>query len=785
MDRSIRFLIVFILLVPPLVFFTDLTRNPYYFQIVLLNSCTALAAALWLAQGLRGKKLTVYSTPLDVPLLAFFAAATLSIIAVYAANVNEPYLRYSIFSEGSKRWLFLLVNVVLVFFIAAFYSDDDHRSLYVHVPLIVGGVAAAYGILQYRGVELIWPKVLNPFGGRSVSTFGNPNFLSSYLVLLFPPAFAYFLKTERGMRRALYGMLLLVYAGGMLCTLTRSSWLGVSVGMLFFALLLFFHDRQFFMKRFRWGVIAAAALLLTAVFWPKSPVEGYHPSVIERLAESKKAAGEYYAPWHQRRLIWSCAWHMVAENPVLGKGWGCFELYYPFYQGRHLFVEAYRNFRTHANNTHNEALEIWSQTGTIGMGIYLWFLVTLFTAAFKTMRGAERGRKLLAMALIASIAGMLTDNLLNVSLHFAVPGFLYWWFAGILAGLSRGSGRTVRLEDGIRKAAAAAGIVFAGFIIMIYIGHLKAEIHYFKGFKFSKQNDIRRAIPELEAAHRFQRFEVNNNYELANACARAHDIARALAYYEESLRANAGYDEIYFNMATVLAQKGDLSRSLREYTRALYINPISQEAYVVMSSIMLQDMQRYRSALIPLLAQGTLLFPGNKEMWNNLGYVHAISGNRDGAAAAYGKALELDPSFGMAKKNLESLTGRAFKAPAVNGTDLLMSRAEKAVSEKDWEKARPLLERLAQQNPDDPKIRLYLGNVYFTLGSLEPAVAQYSAALAASSNNVAALGNRALAYMAMRRYTEARRDFAGLLEREPENSLAREKLAEIDRVLSK
>ena len=334
MDRSIRFLIIFILAVPPLVFFTDLTRNPYYFQIVLLNACTVLVAALWLVQGVRKKSLTVYSSPLNIPLWSFLAVATLSLMAVYAVNIHEPYLRYSIFSEGSKRWLFLLVNAILVFHAAVFFSDDEHRSLYVHVPLMVGGVAAVYGILQYQGIEIIWSKVLNPFGGRSVSTFGNPNFLSSYLVLLFPPVVAYFLKTESGAKRLGYGLLLLAYTGGLLCTLTRSSWLGVSVGMLLFAVFLFVFDRKLFLKRIRWGLAATFVLGLMVVFWPKSPVEGYHPSVIERLTESKKAAGSYYAPWHQRRLIWSCAWHMVTEYPVLGKGWGCFELNYPFYQGR-------------------------------------------------------------------------------------------------------------------------------------------------------------------------------------------------------------------------------------------------------------------------------------------------------------------------------------------------------------------------------------------------------------------------------------------------------------------
>ena len=51
---------------------------------------------------------------------------------------------------------------------------------FFHLIFAVSTLAAAYGILQYFQVEIIWPKLLNPYGNRSVSTFGNPNFISSY-----------------------------------------------------------------------------------------------------------------------------------------------------------------------------------------------------------------------------------------------------------------------------------------------------------------------------------------------------------------------------------------------------------------------------------------------------------------------------------------------------------------------------------------------------------------------------------------------------------------------------
>src|SRR6185436_13959040 len=48
------------------------------------------------------------------------------------------------------------------------------------VALGVAFLSGVYGIAQYLGMEMIWPRTVNPYGGRSVWTFGNPNFVSSY-----------------------------------------------------------------------------------------------------------------------------------------------------------------------------------------------------------------------------------------------------------------------------------------------------------------------------------------------------------------------------------------------------------------------------------------------------------------------------------------------------------------------------------------------------------------------------------------------------------------------------
>ncbi|MHB9155178.1 MAG: tetratricopeptide repeat protein [Endomicrobiales bacterium] len=786
MKRIYFYLLAILLFIPPLIFFTDLTRNPYLFQIVLLNGGIVLLWMSFLFSGMRDGRLALRRTPLDLPLWSFFLAATLSWLVMLFQNLGHPYIGYSIYSEGLKRWLFLLVNSILAYYAAVHFVNDENRPRFLLLLFWVGELASVYGVLQYFSIEFFWPRVLNPFGGRSVSTFGNPNFLSSYLVLLFPLVYVSYLKAESASKRFFYLFFVVSYFAALLCTLTRSSWLGVFVASLAAAALVALRERHVFANWRRALLFPFGLMLLAALFWPRSNVQGYSPTVIGRLTETAAVESGYYAPWHQRQLIWSCAWTMVSERPVLGKGWGCFELYFPFYQGRHLFLEMYKGFRTHANNSHNEILEIWSQTGTLGFGLYLWFLSAVFGYAWFLIKNTSGEKRFLAIGLTSGLAGMLADNLLNVSLHFAVPGFLFWWNMGLLASLGAAEEKHVRINAPWKKLLLGLVLVLGALLLVRYTRSFLAEVHYFRGFKLSKRNAVQAALPELEAAHRLQRFEVNNNYELANCRARAGSRDHAIEGYREALRANAGYDEIYFNMATVLMQMGNIKEAVDEYTRTLYINPLSLEAYSALGTIFLQDTDRYGKAGRELFKQGAYLFPGNKDLWNNLGYVYTKTGKDAEALEAYRKALEIDPDFETARRNVRFTLNR-LGAPdrSFDEQETLMRHVEENIAAKNWTAALSSCERLAALAPRSFKARLYLANIYFTLGRVTDAIREYKAALEREPGNPAALGNLGLAYFENRQYDLARVELQKLLQADPGNQLARQKLDEINAFLAR
>ncbi len=338
------FLLTICHFVCPLLFFTDLTRNPYFFQITLLNASICLIVVLSAVSALKNRRWEFSKSALDFPWAVWLGICFASILYSYFGHAS--FFRPAILSESFRIMFFTVVNCFFVYWISknipassdpvdvpvsswsllfiiwvllwalypalkgttaagagiwshvwnsyggmlwlaglgtAFWLVRGGRQEdFWHLAFIAGAIAAGYGILQYFRIEWIWPKVLNPYGNRAVSTFGNPNFISSYLVILLPLVAAYFLKAKTLTRRLFYGFIFLLYAGLLTSSLTRSSWAGAVVALSF---LLFFKEyRMKIAASKRLFICLACCMVLIVLLWPDSSRKGYQPVVIKRMA---------------------------------------------------------------------------------------------------------------------------------------------------------------------------------------------------------------------------------------------------------------------------------------------------------------------------------------------------------------------------------------------------------------------------------------------------------------------------------------------------------------------
>ncbi len=851
MNTARRWLLVTAHFLCPLLFFTNLTRNPYVSQIALLNIALALAFAAWVwreTERPEGAKLP--KLPIEWPLAVFIVVWAASWLRAYFGHVE--FFRPSIAAEGARGGMFLLVTCATAFWLAASTAAEEDASSdvalgpwiafvgfwgllwvafpsartragaltedffalawdpygafvwaaglgaagwlcrrgriidFLHLAFAAGLLASMYGVCQYFNYELIWPNVLNPYGGRAVSTFGNPNFLSTYNAALMPSALAFFLVERSNARRWAYGSLFLILEAALLATLTRSSWGGAAVGVAALALSPRLRARLQEEPR-AIGLLFGLALGL-ALTWPSSTISaGYTPTFIGRLTEFSSIIKHdgFYSPWHQRVLIWTSAWMMGNEAPLLGKGGGLFELFYPFYQGSLLHADKfYHTMRTHANNSHNEILEVFSQTGLLGLGAFLWLWTTFFLTARRWAK-TKRGEDVIWIGAVAGVAAVLADNLLNVSLHFAVPAFLFWWLAGTAMGRGAkdGGGFRIWAPPPLARRAVGAALICAGLYAAWWqVRFWKREAWYFAGFKEIRQGNMPAATRSLERSRAWGPREVNSIYELGNAYARSGQAAKAAEAYEGALKANAGYDEIFFNLGTVYAsQLGRPDQAGGYFETAWALNPLSEAVLNGLSAFYLRDPAKNKAAAEGLLTEATSLFPENVNHWNNLGYLMTMDKRWPEAEAAYGRALEISPETAGLERNLLAVANQSGRPKPAILNDLAELRALDAdVSKGDWSpKSLKRAVGLVERRPSFLKARFIYGSLLLANGRAAQAAAELEGVVARDSRRAAPRVNLANAYLALGRPEEARVQLQAALALEPGNASLRARLAAI------
>ncbi len=467
---------------------------------------------------------------------------------------------------------------------------------------------------------------------------------------------------------------------------------------------------------------------------------------------------------------------MGSEEPLLGKGGGLFELFYPFYQGSILHADKfYHKMRTHANNSHNEILEVFSQTGLLGLGAFLWLWLTFFWTAWRWLK-TKAGEDPLWLGAVAGVAAVLADNMLNVSMHFAVPAFLFWWLVGAAMGRGAKDGAAVRPWAPGLMTRRAAGVALASaclFAAWWQVRVWKREAWYFAGFKQIRQGNIPAATRSLERSRAWGPREVNAIYELGNAYARSGQPIKAAEAYEGAIKANAGYDEIYFNLGTVYASslgRPDLAGGYFETAWAL--NPLSEQVVNGLSAFYLREPAKNKAAVTALLREAVRIFPENSNHWNNIGYLLTMDKDWAGAEAAYTRALEIAPEAVVLERNLLAVAAQSGRPRPAALEDLAELRALDAeVTKGDWSpKQLQRAERIVKRRPTFLKARFIYGSLLLANGRPGEAAAELENLTRLDPTRAAPKVNLANAYLALGRRAEAEVLLKAALALEPGNA---------------
>ncbi|MBR4682321.1 MAG: tetratricopeptide repeat protein [Elusimicrobiaceae bacterium] len=711
--KIVRVLLAMCFLIVPLIFFTDLTSNPFFIQNSLLYVLLALIYATLAIKFLRSQNIDFTKTFFD---LAFFLYVLACVVGWLSAVSSAPQamrqtMFYGLLNNGSLL-LLVCVGAYVISKNIVFTGTIESKTNYILLFLGWGGLwflspllkthlssqglvaqlfdwyglamwvvgvwlavrvlrklvqenilvllfvavflACCYGVLQALGLEFLWPFEINQFATRAFSTFGNPNFLSSAVVMLLPALLVYYMRTESKKDLFVYGLLVLVYILFLSFGLARSCWLGAASALI---MMWMFGTLRSLIWR-RKGRVFLLALLAVGVGWSSVYVDGKSggPSpVAARMQELTQVTpsnftlnvdkDKIFQSMHQRLFMWDVSKDIFLVRPVLGIGLGNFQM--AFAQNQPTALLRYpdlRGLKTMTNAPHNELFFQLAQGGMVGLGLFLFMFMVLFLEVRDfAVHKKEGDKKQLLQALFCGILGMLVDNMLNISLHAVVPAFIFWWMVGAeVSGVGKEELKAIVKANPVTKTIALM-IVAGSLAVLLWQGlWLNSEYQFFVGQKAVAAGRYDQAAKHLSTALSLYPGNAEAGFRLGNVLLAQGKYQDALRAFEKTISAADYYEEIYFRAALAALGVNDHKKAVQYLMENLKLHPYHLQAYGMLAQLLHEDVIYAGTEQLNMLMRGLNLFPYETALWRLTGEIYSKLGETEYAKDIYKRGLTVD-----------------------------------------------------------------------------------------------------------------------------------------------
>lgn len=316
-----------------------------------------------------------------------------------------------------EEGIFTLLLYLFLFYFSFRYLALNEKIMKLIV--FVATIVSIHGVLQYFGFDFLIAQgtVIRPF-----STFRNPNFLGSYLVLVLP--LAIYLHIINKKKIHFFGFSVFIIYFVLLATYTRGSWVGAFISFLCF---IFFCRKSKMEFRNLYKVIfvfGLATLIFISV--DNSDFLARVTSIGTDAVSFLKRDNNYDYAGSFRIFIWERVIQLIAQRPWIGYGPEALgDVFTNTYRQEVISRFGYIIF----DKAHNEYLHIAVTSGIPALLTYLLLVVTILKESVKKIY-----QNPIMIPIFSSVIGYLVQAFFNISI--VSSAHLYWIFLGALMYLS-------------------------------------------------------------------------------------------------------------------------------------------------------------------------------------------------------------------------------------------------------------------------------------------------------------------------------------------------------------
>jgi O-antigen ligase len=355
----------------------------------------------WAAKQLLSGQLELSKNPLFLPTVLFFL--------VIVAQIG---LRRSAYGYVTKYQTLQYVSYGIVLFIAAeCVREVDSRRLFAKIMVVFGTIYALFSLVQMLSAngKIFWVHTPKFNSATIFGSYVNHNHYAGLMEMLTPIPFVLSMgHLLKGGKRALAGFCAALMATTIFLSGSRGGMIAFIFEAVLFGALAFGKRRS---PRVALGSMAVCVFILALVFFLD---KGQALSHLGDLAPGIRAT------------ITRDSLRMFFHRPVLGWGLGTFPTVYP----------AYRSFYTNLfiNEAHNDYAQLLVETGLLGFGLMVWFLVRLYQYGLPTSRRWEfQWDWALSFAALLGCTGILVHSFVDFNLQIPANAALFYTLCGLAA----------------------------------------------------------------------------------------------------------------------------------------------------------------------------------------------------------------------------------------------------------------------------------------------------------------------------------------------------------------
>lgn len=306
------------------------------------------------------------------PLILFVLAGTIGVL------VALPEGR----GAALRTWRWMIVEPLLFLLLIRFFCSHAPVSLRLSptsllAAFVLGGaVVGGIGVLQWAGINVVpvlgqevgfSDDILVVEGVRRVSSvYGHPNNLGLYMGRVWPIAAVLAYRNPMRTTQLFFAGCAIVAFGGLLVSFSKGALLGATVAVGF---LILGPGRAKLPSNLR-GYVGIAVFVGMAVI-----VGMVMLLTIAHGADGALARFNVFGETTSVRLnTWRSALAMMRDHPFVGIGLDQFLLHYPDYIAESL-KQTNEQYTSHP---HNIILDLWLNTGVIGLVAFGWLLIRFF-----------------------------------------------------------------------------------------------------------------------------------------------------------------------------------------------------------------------------------------------------------------------------------------------------------------------------------------------------------------------------------------------------------------------